>query len=84
VIAKLDDCDDHESRHGRSEQKIHRSSFPRKVGTPLKLVLLNYSWNQADTPCWSLSMSWWPVLLQVRGQSWNRRKCPYLWQFLWS
>jgi hypothetical protein len=36
VIAKLDNCNYNKSRHGWSKQKIHRSSFPRKVGEPLK------------------------------------------------
>jgi hypothetical protein len=28
VIAKLDNCNDNERRHGWSEQEIHTTSFP--------------------------------------------------------
>jgi len=34
VIAKLDNCNDNECRHGWSEQEIHKASFPEKWDTP--------------------------------------------------
>ena len=36
MVAKLDNCNNNKSRHRWSKQNVHRSSFPRKVGTPLK------------------------------------------------
>jgi len=49
VIAKLDSCNNNQSRHRWSEQKIHKFSFSQS-GCPIEFVPLNYSWNQADTP----------------------------------
>jgi hypothetical protein len=57
MIAKLDNCNNNESRHRWSKQKIHRSSFPRKVTYATKIGPAYYTWNQADPPCRSLTMS---------------------------
>ena len=56
MVAQLDSRNNNQSRHRWSEQKIHRFSFSQN-GFAFEFVLLNYSWNQADTPSQFLTMS---------------------------
>jgi hypothetical protein len=50
VVAKLDNRNDNQCRHGWSEQEIHNPPSPQKWEYNRNMVLLNYHWNERDDP----------------------------------